>query len=270
MPRDRRQRAPPEEGNDERQLSDVKPLEKKPHQPITDYIRYFKRVVVANNWTDDHAGRVFAAMLGSDDRILDSIEGQWTTFTELQELLLETQKPLRMAHLAELMSLRHSHDQDFFELRDRVSRLVALCYPEFTQDNQTTLVKDHFLYALDDKLRLRVISGKPVTLEDTVNLAQATHLLSHKSSDSEVLPVDSPPIQDDVCFVRPRPHIPLRRPTYTRRIVGGVRRRGTPLRDMKSIQCYACHGFGHFQSVCPSVLSGPFENQVRIDSENAN
>jgi hypothetical protein len=181
----------------------VRPKEKEGSQSIFDYVKYFDRVVEANGWNDYEAGKIFPAMLGPADRTLDSFQGRWETFSDIKELLLEKQKPLREAKLAELLHLKIQEGEQVEALRNRTLRIVAETYPDFPQEIQIQLARDHFLHALDDNVRIQVLVAKPTTLEDTVSMAQACTLLIEKSCVSSIdSRRDAMPRTDKTFYVR--------------------------------------------------------------------
>lgn len=244
MPRRRNHEAEPRamEVEEPRRTLLVRPKEKERVQTVVDYIRYFDRVVTANGWDDMEAGKVFAAMIGPTDRCLDSLE-KWETFSELKEILLEKQKPLREARLTELMHLKIGEGERIEELKDRVTKLVAETYSEFDLRVQHQLIRDHFLHALPDDVKMQVLIAKPVTLDDTVNIALASVLLLDKEKLS-------------VCAVASGGTSTLERATnehFQRNFTVQDRKfKPTKNKGKSDVQCYKCQGFGHIQRFCPN------------------
>jgi hypothetical protein len=215
----------------------IRPKEKQKDQVLSDYIRYFKRVMKVNNWTDSQAGEVFAVMLGPDDRSLDSIEGKWTGFSELEQMLVEQEKPMREAYLAELMTATKLKNENPEDLRNKIVRLVATCYPHFPQEFQSQIARDYFLHALPENVRMMVLSGKSDSLEDTVNLAKTSLLLQKGEQNEHLIATVKETSQN---YVRKRTE---QNNNYQKR----------------RIRCFRCQGFGHLQRVCPTY---PYRSAV--------
>lgn len=239
----------------------VRPKEKQDDQPMSDYIRYFERVKSANQWDDSEAGRIFAAMLGPADHTLDAFDGQWESFQDLKHLLLEKIKPLRESKLTELVRLKRKEGEEVSTLKNRAIRLVAEAYSEFPQDIQAQLARDHFLHALSDKTRIQVMAAKPVTLEDTVNMAQACILLVEQEP-LELYEIGSKEGKIRQRFPENRTmnkrNFPPARPTNMNKF--NNRR--------PNVQCYRCQGFGHIQTFCPSSDVNPRTAAAALETDH--
>lgn len=238
MPRRRNRREDEDEGADaeNRNASKilVRPREKGEGQSLFDYVSYFERVINANRWDDDEAGRIFAAMLGPTDRTLDALEERWETFSQIKALLVEKQKPLREAKLTELMYLKIKEGEQIETLRNRTMRLVTESYPDFPYEIQIRLARDHFLHALEDSLRIQVLVAKPITLEDTVSVAQSCTLLMEKERCVSVV-------------------------TSRERAERNFHRNEEKFKtnnESNKVQCFRCRGFGHIQRFCKSKRYG--------------
>ena len=235
MPRLRQ--ADPVEVLQDRHRVAVRPKEKDKDTPMTDYLQYFARVVMANKWNGVEAGEIFVAMLGPGERVLDSLEGQWHTFEELRMLILEKDKPLRDANLTELMRLTLKEDEAIESLQNRTVTLVGKCYPMFSHDVQSQLARDHLLHALPEPVRLQVIIGKPDTLEDTVSLAKSSMLLGNSNT---IATTTQKRLQNPLARK-------FKRADHIDR--GKFHRTNDTPRD---VRCYCCQGFVHYQRECPS------------------
>ena len=264
MPRRRQEDPSPEagdarpEGGNARRETLVRPKERERTQTIFDYMKYFDRVVEANGWDDIEAGRVFAAMIGPADRTLDSLEERWETFSELKGLILEKQKPLREAKLTELINLKIKEGEQIEDLKSRTLRLVAETYPDFPQNIQFQIARDHFLHALRDEIRMQVLVAKPVTLDDTVNIALSCTLLLEKEKFS-ICPITSTYEQTN------KPNFQKNFGTDNRKF------KSSDNRGPRNFRCFKCQGFGHVQRFCPSKFDRKpiaFVNE-EMQSENS-
>ena len=164
----------------------IRPREKTEDQPVLEYLQYFKRIMKVNGWTEDMAGDIFLALLGPKDRTGALLEGTWNTFSELEELLLKQEEPMREANLNKLMNLI-LEDGNVEKLRDRVVYLVGLVYGKASSEIQAQIGRDHFLYALPQKFREKILSGRPKSFEDTVSMAASLQ----SSVESVVAPLQS-------------------------------------------------------------------------------
>lgn len=151
----------------------VRPQEKRPEQTPLEYLRYFRRVVDANQWTDNEAGKVFAALLGSTETVLDSFNEAWSGLNDLERLLRDREVPLREANLERLMDLKIGNHESPNQFRDRCVHLVSLVYENFQKNDQLILARDHFLFGIPDVIRRQVLMGRPKSLEEVVSLTSA-------------------------------------------------------------------------------------------------
>ena len=165
----------------------VRPKEKGETQSMTEYVMYFKRVILANSWSDAEAGQIFPAMLGPEDRTLDSLEGQYQGFEQLTALLLKKEEPLREVNLGKLMRERKSDSESIEQFRNRIVHLVGLVYPSFSVEVRSQLARDHLLHGLPDSVRVQVQAARAQSLEDTFSIASSC--LALKISRDEVCPV---------------------------------------------------------------------------------
>lgn len=207
------------------QVMMIRPKEKTLDQPIVEFLAYFKRVIRANHWDDLRAGEVFPALLDPQDRVLDGLP-PWTTFTELEELLLSSQRKMRDVNLAELMTMGSEKVRDATSLKvyqGRVTYLVDLVYPNFAGPHREQLVRDYLVMGLPDEVRTGVlIAGK--TLDDVVTLASAM-LAQSRSGETAAIRSRGQPSGD-----------------------------GSDQRGSKERTCYRCGKKGHFKYQCHEDL----------------
>ena len=208
----------------------IRPKEKMDDQPVLEYLQYFKRIMKVNGWTEDTAGDIFLALLGPKDRTGALLEGTWSTFSELEELLLKQEEPMREANLNKLMNLI-LEDESVEKLRDRVVYLVGLVYGKASSEIQAQIGRDHFLYALPQTLREKILSGRPKSFEDTVSMAASLQ----SSVTSVVAPLQS-------------------REGYTQRSRSDSNKR--------PIVCYRCKKVGHIARNCNVRISEIAEQET--------
>jgi hypothetical protein len=234
----------------------IRPKEKQPEQSVLEYVDYFKRVKKVNHWSDKDAGEIFCALLGPADRTIDSLQEKWTTFSELEALLRSKQEPMRDANLADLMQLEMKEYESVDNLRNRVMHLVSLVYGRFSLDVQTQIARDFFLHALPREVKMHVLGARTMTLDDTVNIAKSSMLMSDKSV---------------VAAYEPRNKERNRESTASRVSTA----KSESKKSVSEIQCFKCKGYGHISRNCPSkkiagvqVLDVQVERNDESQSEN--
>jgi hypothetical protein len=228
----------------------LRPDKKEADQPILDYIDYFKKVVKVNHWNDEEAGDIFCALLGPSDRSVDSLEGQWTTFSELEKLLRSKEESMRDAHLASLMNVRLKDSENMEDLRNRMVRLVSTVYGSFSRNVQSQIARDHFLHALPGDTMIKVLAANPKSLEDTVSIAKSCVTIQNRE-----VPVAATKEQ-------PNQRNPFWKNENSRK------RRDHLQSNSKDIQCFRCKGIGHMRKDCPSKTFAGVEEKEESVSEN--
>jgi len=149
----------------------VRPERKEQNQSPLEYMQYFKQVAEINQWEEELAGKIFCTMLGPRDTSISSLRGQWSTLRELEILLRKASEPLRESNLSSLMLAKIQMGERVENLRDRLRNLVALVYSNTDLISQEQITRDHFLYALPQDLREKVMASRANTLDETVNVA---------------------------------------------------------------------------------------------------
>ena len=112
----------------------VRPEPKSPDLPIADFISYFQRVVVANDWDDEKAARVFPALLEKKSRYLESIaalsEAERKSWASIQAHVKAQDVPYRDAKMLELFRLSKKSNESFEAFRDKNGILLSRRDPE--------------------------------------------------------------------------------------------------------------------------------------------
>ena len=232
----------------------IRPKEKDEKQSILDYLEYFKRIMRVNHWTNEESGEIFCALLGPNDRSTDSLEGQWTTFSELEELLRSKETPMRDANLTSLMNLS-MHDNETVEaLRDRTVRLVSLVYSHFSKEVQSQIARDFFLHAIPQDVLLQVLTVSPKTLEDTVSITKSC-LMIQKKQELVVAACNGQSFRDAKDDQQ----------NSNKQQASGKRKKNN---WMSEIQCHRCKGIGHIARNCTSKPMASVEDEVSSPPEN--
>ena len=113
-------------------LVQLRPKTKEIDQAMSEYLMYFKRVVKANCWSDLEAGEVFPALIDPKERTLDSLEGKWTTFSELEILLRNLEEPLRDSKLEDFVRLTFDpSSESVSSFQSKIINFVSVLYPGF-------------------------------------------------------------------------------------------------------------------------------------------
>ena len=139
---------------------------------------------------------------------------------------------MREANLTALMSVSIEN------LRDRVIKLTGLVYGNFPKEHKSQITRDFFLHALSEDMKLKVLAGKPKTLEDTVSMAKSCLLICQK----EDIPVSA---------YRPK-------------------QVNTKRRGVNKVQCFNCKGFGHIAKMCSSARLAELGVEANPQSEPGN
>lgn len=223
----------------------VRPKEKDIEQAVTEYIGYFERIVEANDWEDERAGKVFQAMFHPRDQTLrtltqDTLKGG---FKIIKESLLEKQQPFREANLCKLMSIRMNEDESVRQFRSRILMLIELVYPELEMQVKLQLARDFFLHGLPNGLRSKIMGLNSKTLDETVNVAESFQAVED-SRESKVM---------EVYFQG--------KPTDYKRNVYGSNVQNLKKKTNQSVRCFRCNKLGHMARFCRNILEVRSENR---------
>jgi hypothetical protein len=219
--------------------TNVRPKPKEPDQSTAEYLLYFDRIIVANNWRDETAGKIFPAMFDPKDRSLESLSEEIISsgYQAIKECLLKNEEPLRESNCMKLMKVALGNEETVKSFRSRVVSLVSLVYPNFSSENQNQLARDHFVHGLPDEIQSRIMISGGKSLDSVVNVAEALMSMNVEQKDS-VLGVE-------------------RRIQYQKPSKGGQKKQnGSNIQRGIGEQytCYRCGKKGHIARYCKEVL----------------
>ena len=204
----------------------VKPEPKKAEDSLGDYCRYFDRIVKANSWRDDQAGRIFQGMLEVGSTVLDDLEpAVLEKFSTIKAALAPEKETFREASVQKFFSMELAQGERIEEYLKRCKTAVTECFPGFAHKNKTQLVRDRFVHGLTQMMKDAVLNRKCEKLEDAVQAAlMAEDVNSLKAEKSKKFANKS--------------------------VTNNGKKPGK--QAAKAIQCYNCQGFGHISSGCPT------------------
>ncbi len=82
------------------------PLSKKSTDSMVDYIVYFERLVLANEWLNDKSARTFASLLEVGSKALDGFsDAMLASFSAIKKALLVESEPFRESNCSQLMKV---------------------------------------------------------------------------------------------------------------------------------------------------------------------
>lgn len=243
----------------------LKPAMKKREDSMIEYISYFKRVMVANNWNDENGGKIFPAMIPTGDPCLPAVMklGQ-TTFSAIETELRGCQEPFREANLTMLMNIKKEHDVTVFDFKAKIVELVKAVYPTFEIKEQDQLCRDFFLHGLPVDLKEKALSVKPKTIEEVVNatlMAESIAMSSRSvleledklncNADQMVATIGNKNMFQRYKFKKP---FSGRFRGSNRNVNSNPRHAEEKANVGRSVICFNCGGEGHFARLCPSPL----------------
>ncbi len=128
-------------------FSDLVPVPKKPTDLMVDYIRYFERLVLANEWLDDKTARSFASLLEVGSRHYFS-DTTLASFSAIKKALLGESEPFRESNCSQLMKVSRNQSESLSAYRECIAGLVEKVYHRFAAANKQCLISDFFVHSL--------------------------------------------------------------------------------------------------------------------------
>ena len=124
----------------------IKPRYKKENEKIADFMSYFERLIISNEWSNETARKMFLTLLERDSSYLEKIDdlARKIKFTEMKKAILSEQEPYKGANVQKLLNLQFAGDS-IEEHRKEVVRLVGTVYTKFAKANKEILVEDFFI-----------------------------------------------------------------------------------------------------------------------------
>ena len=201
----------------------VKPEPKKPEDDLSDYCRYFERVVKANGWKDDQAGKIFQGLLEVGSTALDDLEPTvLEKFSTIKAALAPEKETFREASVQKFFALEMKQGEKVDEFLKRCRTSVMECYSGFAKANKSQLVRDRFVHGLSPALKHAVLNRKCDKLEDAVQSALMAEDVKETLKEN-----------------REKGNKP--------KSPGADRDKGSK----KAVKCFSCNETGHFSSGCP-------------------
>jgi hypothetical protein len=230
-------------------------------ESIREYVKYFERVSNANGWSDGRAAEIFVAMMPPGERVLDTIDASTiSSFKAIKDQMVMEDVPLREFRMVELMSIVfHYATETVEDYRNRILRLVDAVYPDFSLEIKKKLARDFFVKGLPDKSREAVQLAGARALDEAINAAKLTLSLEKTVDVAPVDQISGSGIPQEVSAVS--------RKISSVRKVGNQRFSRRNQVNLAQIRCFACQGWGHYQNVCPTRISGSTSQGKESENE---
>lgn len=160
-------------------MDHVRPVSMKPSETIEEFISYFERIAIANEWNDEKAAKIFPALLISNSKPLQIFESlsdvDKKSFNRIKVALEDDNKSTRNIHLLDLLNVKRGKDESLTLLAARITKLVNQSYPSFAKTNKAQLVRDFFLNAVNIQLKVKLLAvpGLSNKIDEVLNIAVA-------------------------------------------------------------------------------------------------
>ena len=145
---------------------------KKPQDAMSDYLRYFERVMDANDWDDAAAAKIFPALLEVGSTALNDLDDKTLgSFKAIKMAILPSEECYREAKVMRFFQCRQKDSEQVETYLKRVNELVSECYPKFAKANRELLVRDRFVHSLLPDLRRATLHQSSSKLNEAVQSA---------------------------------------------------------------------------------------------------
>ncbi|KAG1713929.1 Gag-Pol polyprotein [Nymphon striatum] len=196
---------------------------------VLDYLRYFRDIIVCNQWTDAQSAAIFKSILGVGSHVLDDVpEADLTSFDEIDKVLSQKEAPFREASCSDLMSIymRFGETMEEFRLADDLkSAMLCTQFTKLDDAVNSTLMAESMREIF--KVKNWAVMYKPFTQVDKQDKT-VTCFYCKKAGH----------------FKRNCPKLNV-----------GVSRTNR-IRQNKPVTCFYCKKAGHFKSNCPKLNVG--------------
>ncbi|KAG1696984.1 Protein white [Nymphon striatum] len=137
---------------------------------MPDYIKYFQRLTVANDWDDGVQAKVFPSLLEVGNKSLDGLsDATLASFILIKKALLGDTEPYRESNLAQLWKISRAHIEDLTAYKDRIAGLVEKVYPKFASSNKLSLIRDIFVHSLPTDFQTFLMSTVSDKIDQALN-----------------------------------------------------------------------------------------------------
>ena len=210
----------------------INPIPKKSTDSVGDYLAYFERVKVANNWSDEEAAVVFPACLEVGTKALQGLSSTTLSkFSLIKNELAPAEESYREASVQEFFSLTKKDNESCEDFQRRVKQCVEQCYGSFAQANRQQLARDAFVHGLPYSLKQAVLNLKSVKLADAVGAAKMSEAAQETFKKN-----------------------------VSRSFSSGTQKKK---QDLSNIQCYKCGVKGHFATKCQPKFGAKDDGQKK-------
>ena len=150
----------------------VAPVVKKPTDSLVDYIQYFERLSLANEWDDAKKARIFPSLLEVGNKALDGFSNATlASFSEIKKSLVGETEPFRESNCSKLMQISRMANETLPAYRERIAGLVEKVYPKFAATNKQALIRDFFVHSLPLDFQKFLMTTNSNKIEEALNSA---------------------------------------------------------------------------------------------------
>ncbi len=150
----------------------VSPVPKKSTDLMVDYVRYFERLALANDWNDEKRAVVFPSLLEVGSKALDGFsDSTLSSFVAIKKALLGEAEPFRESNCSKLLKVSRATDESLNLYRERIAGLVEKVYPKFAAANKQCLIRDFFVHSLPTDYQKFLMGTNSGKIEDALNAA---------------------------------------------------------------------------------------------------
>ena len=150
----------------------ITPVNKKLTDSMSDYVIYFERLALANEWDDKTQARVFPSLLEVGSKALDGFsDATLASFAAVKKALLGDTEPFRESNCAKLMNISRMAKETLPAYRERIAGLVEKVYPKFAANNRQLLIRDYFVHSLPQEYQKFLWTTNSAKIEDALNAA---------------------------------------------------------------------------------------------------
>lgn len=214
----------------------VTPVPKKASDSMGDYIAYFQRLSIANDWDDKKQAAVFPSMMEVGNKCLDGFaDTTLASFSAIKKALLGESEPFRESNMSELWNIQRNENEKLQQYRERIAGLVEKVYPKFAAANKQCLIRDVFVHSLPNDYQKYLYTSNSSKIEEALNSALLYESMKKATANtySNSTKPRYPKNSDKTAFNNGAGKSPV---TQTQSTTGET--------------CHFCHKTGHFARDC--------------------